>query len=403
MSKRLILGVLLAVAAIFLVACEVEEEGEDSTRAEGETVEMGIDPEVTGNTASTLGTLEDCVRVDVASPAFDGISDYNIDVYVQGNTLAPLGYDAYVTYDATKVHIAAPGTNALIKMPGASPFSDALPDTDGRFVAAAAYLSGGPGTAGDGTLVRLGLDIGGAGVVTFDFDLDPLATAYSSPSGEHPVTRRTAQLAINEDCPRGGGGDRYRVEETPTATPAADEMEQRRQEEERLRVEDFYKPKFEGVVNGIRLYSTKSAGAERTSACTNAKPEEVQHVDLSAVAGTPMEIVPTYLPLGAKEMSDTFPPVICKGTIAYVERKWITPDNALITINRRQGEHAIGNDAPAERISAATVAGKPAVLFHPVFEGEDSGVVIAEDFGITSVRVFALPLDEAIKIAEGLE
>jgi hypothetical protein len=214
MSKRPILGLLLAVMAALLVACAVEEESE----AQGETVEMGIDPEVTGNTATTLGTLEDCVRVDVPSPAFDGVSDYNIDVYVQGDTQAPVAYDAYVTYDATKVHIAAPGTTTLIKMPGASPFSDALPDTDGRFTAGAVYLSGGPGTAGDGTLMRLGLDIGGAGVVTFDFDPDSEATAYASPSGDHPVTRIAAQLAINEDCP---GGDRGEPTPTPAATAKA--------------------------------------------------------------------------------------------------------------------------------------------------------------------------------------
>jgi hypothetical protein len=147
--------------------------------------------------------LEYCVRVDVESPEFDGVSDYDVDVYVLGDTLAPVAYDAYVTYDANKVHVTAPGTNTLIKLPGASAFADALPDSDGTFVAGATYLSGGPGTAGDGTLVRLGLDIGGSGVVTFDFDTPEPTTAYASATGAHPVTRMTAQLAINEDCPPG--------------------------------------------------------------------------------------------------------------------------------------------------------------------------------------------------------
>ena len=210
MSKRLILGVLLTVVAFSaLLAVWLLRGGDGSTRAQGEAVEMGIDPEVTGNTAGTLGTLEDCVRIDVASPEFDNVSDYDIDVYVRGDTQAPTAYDAYVTYDATKVRVAVPGTNALIKLPGASAFSDALPDTDGKFVAGAVYLGGGPGAAGDGTLVRLGLDIGGSGVVTFDFDPAPPTTAYASASGDHPITRRTGQLAINEECPEGeraGGG-----------------------------------------------------------------------------------------------------------------------------------------------------------------------------------------------------
>jgi hypothetical protein len=151
MSKRLILGVLLAIVAVSVPATLWALRGDDgSTRAQGDTVEMGIDPEVTGNTASALGTLEYCVRTDTESPAFDGVSDYNIDVYVQGDTQAPVGYDASVTYDTSKVHIAAPGTNTVIKMPGAAGFGDSLPDSDGKFVAGAAYLSGGPGTASDG-------------------------------------------------------------------------------------------------------------------------------------------------------------------------------------------------------------------------------------------------------------
>ena len=213
MSKRLILGVLLAVVAVStLLAVWLVWGREGATRAQGETVEMGIDPDVTGNTAGSLGTLEDCVRLDVPSPAFDNVSDYAIDVYVQGDTQAPMAYDAWVTYDATKVHIAAPGTSTLIKLPGASYLGDVLPDTDGMFIAGSVYLSGGPGIAGDGALVRLGLDIGGSGVVVFDFDSVSPATTYVSASSEHPITRGTAQLAINEDCPRGGEG----AEPSPT-------------------------------------------------------------------------------------------------------------------------------------------------------------------------------------------
>ncbi len=143
MSKRLILGVLLAIVAVSVPVTLWALRGDDgSTRAQGDTVEMGIDPEVTGNTASTLGTLEYCVRTDIESPAFDGVSDYNIDVYVRGDTQAPLAYDASVTYDPSKVHIATPGTNTLIKLPGAGSLGDAVPDTDGKFVAGAFFRTG---------------------------------------------------------------------------------------------------------------------------------------------------------------------------------------------------------------------------------------------------------------------
>ena len=188
------------------------EEGEATPAAEataapttpaGGAIEMGIDPETTGNTASTLGTLERCVRVDVPNPAFDGVSDYTIDVYVKGDSQAPIGYDASVTYDQNIVHIAAPGTDTLIKMPGATePTTEPVPDGDGTFAAGAVYLDPTKvGTPGDGVLVRLGLDIGGSGVVAFALNPPPLS-AYASEAGVHTLTLLSAQLAINQDCPQ---------------------------------------------------------------------------------------------------------------------------------------------------------------------------------------------------------
>jgi hypothetical protein len=266
MTRLLAIGLLATVglASLSMVACGGRAEAERIGAAAVGTIEMGIDPETTGNTASTLGTLERCVRVDVPNPAFDDISDYNIDVYVKGDTQAPIAYDAAVVYTAindgcpavadpeigdeclnsvdddgdTKVndgcpqvgasaesgdecdgadddgdvivHVAAPGTNDLIKLPGATSFTEARPDSDGVFVAGAGYITGGPGTAGNGTLVRLGLDIGGSGVVTFALNPPP-SSAYASDAGNHTLTLVSAQLAINQDCPA--------LPPTPSPTP----------------------------------------------------------------------------------------------------------------------------------------------------------------------------------------
>jgi len=189
----------------------IGEEGEGTPAAEataaqttpaGGAIEMGIDPETTGNTASTLGDVEDCVRVDVPSPGFDGVSDYNIDVYVKGDTQALVAYDASVTYDQNMVHIAAPGTDTLVKMPDAmEPTTEALPDSGGTFTAGVIYFDPTKfGTPGDGVLVRLGLDIGGSGLATFTLEPPP-SSAYASGLGLHTLTLIPAQLAINQDCP----------------------------------------------------------------------------------------------------------------------------------------------------------------------------------------------------------
>jgi len=266
MTRLLAISLLATtwLASLSIMACGGWAEAEKIDAAAVEAVEMGIDPETTGNTASTLGTLEPCVRVDVPSPAFDGVSDYNIDVYVKGDTQAPTIYDVGVVYAAVNdgcpaldepeagdkclnsvdddgdtetndgcpqvgataesgeqcggdgkdddgdviVHVAAPGTDDDIKLPGSFCLSDALPAGDGTFVSGCTYLSGGPGTAGDGVLVRLGLDIGGSGLVTFALDPPPRSD-YWSGAGEHNLTFVSAQLAINQDCPG----------VTPTPTP----------------------------------------------------------------------------------------------------------------------------------------------------------------------------------------
>jgi len=269
MTRPIAILILATVCMVSLLvaACGGRAEADKLGAAEAGAVEMGIDPETTGNTASTLGTLEYCARVDVSNPTFDGVSDYNVDVYVKGDTQAPVGYDAGVVYTAindgcpplgdpeagdaclnsidddgdTKINdgcpqvgasaesgvqcepilggegdedgdaivqVTAPGTDTLIKMPGALSLSDALPDSDGKFSAGAAYLSGGPGTAGDGAIARLGLDVGGSGLVALSLNPDP-GSAYASAEGVHPLTLVSARLAINQDCPA----------VTPTATP----------------------------------------------------------------------------------------------------------------------------------------------------------------------------------------
>ena len=273
MKRLLSIGLLVALSVVSLLtaACGgAQAEADRIDAAEAGTVQAGIDVETTGNTASTLGPLESCVRVDVPNPSFDGVSDYNVDVYAKGDTQAPTAYNVAVVYGAindgcpavadpevgnaclnkldddgdTKindgcpqvgpsaesgvqcdpvlggegdedldaiVHIADPGTNLDIKLPGGlSSFSDVRPDSDSFFGAGSIYATGGPGIAGDGTLVRLGLDIGGSGLATLTLAPAPY-TQYTSGAGDHPmeVDLAGSVLAINQDCPA----------VTPTATP----------------------------------------------------------------------------------------------------------------------------------------------------------------------------------------
>ena len=177
-------------------------------------------------------------------------------------------------------------------------------------------------------------------------------------------------------------------------------------ERDQLMREEAAKPRFEGVVNGIRLYSLAAGPAlQRKDACWGAKPGEGEELTMSAVAGTPMEIIPTYLPPGAEEVDPMEPPVACKGIVVSVQRHWIIRGKGDFFIWHREGEQAIATDASADRVSAATVGGKPAVLVAPLApDGFGlSTVIVAEEFGLTLVVGLDLPLEETVKIAEGLK
>ena len=270
--KKTIAATLAAGLAIALMLLGFWAVGEEqSAHAQG-VVNFDIDPDITGNTANTLGTVERCARCDVAPGDMgDGLYDCIVDVVVHGDTQAPTGYDVSLAYTdtvaqvvqwgvattltapcnpgamvtcsvadstgfvafpvaqlgppnaevqlitavgpgtitfttVTNTHAAGepvfghPGTHTRIKLAGATDSSEALPDPASPFIAGAGYAVGGPGTAGDGTLVRIGLDALSAGVADFSFNAPP-ATAYASGAGVHPGTLGSGMLAINTDCP----------------------------------------------------------------------------------------------------------------------------------------------------------------------------------------------------------
>jgi hypothetical protein len=76
-------------------------------------------------------------------------------------------------------------------------------------------------------------------------------------------------------------------------------------------------------------------------------------------------------------------------------------DDALVVLAEGLYEWPI--NVPAERLSAGTIAGRPAVFVAPVFPGQHMGaaVIVAEDFGIVVVSRMD-NLDEARRIAEGI-
>jgi pimeloyl-ACP methyl ester carboxylesterase len=204
----LVVGVVV-VGVMFAAPGRINATGGNSISAQG-TVHFDIDPDPTGNTVGTLGTVEDCVRVDVNPANFgDGVADVTIDMVVSGDTLAPVSYDASLIWDIDEPKVNAVSWSDLDKLAsGSSSYTSGGP---GYLFANAVNLFLRRGTAGDGYIVRVNLDVLASGITNFSYWG---AHYYSQTDASHPVTLGTGQLAINTDC-------ELTPTPTPTTTPTA--------------------------------------------------------------------------------------------------------------------------------------------------------------------------------------
>lgn len=413
--KRLLISAPIAAAvvaaAVLLGANVLGGQGGGSGDGEYGTLYIDAVPDA-DNTTTGFGTVEVCRDTDDEGGPLEVGDALSIDVVIGGaNDLAAPYWILYYNQDVLKV--TARDRVSWKMGSGGLEISDPLPDTDGAFATTYGQASG---VDGDGVLLRVTLEA----IANGSSDLKLCTVAGDCPNmADSRGTDHFYPKVLVHDPP---GEVRVVVGGAcPPATPAAIEPRPTPPPTEavatpsipaglerwlRLRQEEAAKPRFEGVVNGIRLYPTDAEPAvQRKDACTGSGGQGAEDVPMSAVAGTPMEIVPTYLPAGAEEIHDVFGPTVCKGVLVHVERRWVIRDKgANVVIYRWQGEHATPIDAPAERVSAATVGGKPAVVVKPLVEGYDyAAVYLAEDFGITTVVGDGLSLEETIKIAEGLK
>jgi hypothetical protein len=159
-------GAALVVTALALALVNDNAQAADP----GNLDVVAIDLDATGNQPQTLGTTEGCR---------DGLSDgntFDIDVVVKGINAADgvSGIGANITYDPAVLQINARGAAAVHMFMQAAPlgtyfdaFSDSLPDTDGDYRHDAAEI-GGTAESGDGVLMRLTVEIVGAGNTVLD-------------------------------------------------------------------------------------------------------------------------------------------------------------------------------------------------------------------------------------------
>lgn len=112
----------------------------------------------------------------------------------------------------------------------------------------------------------------------------------------------------------------------------------------------------------------------------------------------------TYLPPGTSALTPQYAGICADGSTAWIVQELAYLYGA-ITIGYETGEHAIGTDATAERVSEATIAGQPGVIIEPIIEEGNGQSIVAFPMGKGFVVVGAegLPISETVKVTEGVK
>jgi len=200
------LGWLLASAALALMASVSGQLAHPGEASQVQTA-VGIDTDPSGNTATSLGSIEPCISVS-SGQTFD------VDIFV---TDVPnmAGWDARLTYDGsvvnvvgmdTKLFLAAnPGSNVIELSP------DDLPDSDGAYGIVSADMGEWVGETGSGVLARLSLKAVGEGasalalteVYLADPSIPPKPIGANSGGKYFGGPISGAQVWVGEACPTG--------------------------------------------------------------------------------------------------------------------------------------------------------------------------------------------------------
>ena len=163
-----------------------------------------IDTNPVGNSSQAVGTIEPCASTTVGATI-------TVDVVV-GPTGIPAdqptaGFQFILSYDPAVLLMTGadyPYLLAANPAPLLIDFSDPLPDSDGRYVAMVADVSGPPGEAGPGVLARFTLSAAGPGVSDLTLTADEALRVFDS-TGEPISIRYAAQGRVmvddNQACP----------------------------------------------------------------------------------------------------------------------------------------------------------------------------------------------------------
>jgi len=194
-------GPLLIAAAFVAVTLRII-----TSQAAGDSPDaFAIDVDTAGNTATSLGPWDYCRQVSPGNSVAVDVTVTNIPA-----AMPMIGYNFALFYDASAMSVTGEDQNFLLNslagsnlVPG---LSDAVPDTDGKFIGTGGDIGDRLTTSesGSGVLHRLTITIGDSaapGVYPLTFEAGEQAVIGTDGNGRAPDTEFTAALAVGTACP----------------------------------------------------------------------------------------------------------------------------------------------------------------------------------------------------------
>ncbi len=165
---RILWTVPLVLTAVLLASGDAHPR---DGGAEQGPLTLAVDVDPAGNTATSVGTIEDCVSVDVDST-------FGVDIAVM-NVANLLAWEATFVYDSAVLEVVGADVSLFQAANAGSSVIDAsepLPDADGRFfvggIESGSALDSGSGVLARLTLRAIGPGISAASLPKLDFNDD---------------------------------------------------------------------------------------------------------------------------------------------------------------------------------------------------------------------------------------
>jgi len=270
---------------------------------------MAVDPDINGNTATSLGPLDACVTTQVGALV---ITDVTVNEVPADRSI--IGFDVSATYDNNLFDVIAVDYNYLLGASGTyAPlvaFSDKLPDTDGSvrvsLIDTAVDVANNENIeSGPGVLFRITLRTKAAGVGDLSIRFDPPDHYPSVLDKNNSIIQvdqvAVTKLAVGQACPAPPAGGQPQ----PTIVPLPS-------------LEVIYGtsvPTLEGVTPSATR--TLAPGETPVPTRTLAPGETPIPTDgpRSSPTGTP---TPSVLPAAGDDDSSPLVPILIAGILAAV-------------------------------------------------------------------------------------